>query len=82
MIKNNKNYSDKIHDMDYAEHLCFKGLIQWHDKNTRRLNYVLVILVLALLFSCYVAYNKYSHYELINQESVSVYALRDIDKDF
>jgi len=73
---------DKIHDMDYAEHLAFNSLIAWHDKNIKRLNAVLVILVFGVLFTGYIAYNKYSHYGLINQESVPVYDLREIDKNY
>ena len=82
MSRNNKNYSDEIHDMDYAEHVAFTGFIEWHDKNVMRLNAALVILVFGVLFCGYIAYNKYSHHAVINQEGVPVFELREIDKDF
>lgn len=69
MIKNNKNYQDRIHDMDYGEHNSFSLL-----------TLILWILLTGVLVSACIGYNKYYKYNFIDQqENVPVYGLRDID---
>jgi len=69
MIKNNKNYSDEIYDMDYGDHNSFTLL-----------TLILWILVTAVLFSVCIGYSKYYKYNFVDQqENVPVYKLRDID---